>query len=389
MPNIESSIPKYYCARKFTDSSIDLVTGTSYACCHSTSKKLTLAEIQENKIGFFNNQYFKDERQRMLNGEKISECFHCWHLEDQGLDSPRTRDPKNKILFENNILSPRTLTISLANTCKLSCVYCGKHASSTWLADIVKNGDYNLDTDQLRFKQQPADKLFLALSADNKKNSKFKNIILTQIADSKPISINIIGGEPLLDKSLVNIINQLSCNNITIFTGLGLNKNYLENILSEIPDNVNFVVSAESTDQLFELNRFGVSYKNFLENFEILNSHTKNISLHSVISNTSVLGYSKFLDYFRSYNTTAEILTIPEFLSLYVLDEKSKNKVKTDLEKYSDRKIIQDIFYSIDKVPSELEKSNFKNFIEQFCNRRHVTPGDYLPESLITWLFSE
>ena len=75
----------------------------------------------------------------------------------------------------------------------------------------------------------------------------------------------ITGGEPLLDHRFPTIITKFQkCSSIIVHPGLGVSENVLRKCLKPMGENKNIElrISAESTEQNFEFNRFGSYWVN-------------------------------------------------------------------------------------------------------------------------------
>jgi organic radical activating enzyme len=106
---------------------------------------------------------------------------------------------------------PKTLNLVVNNTCLQSCVYCCKNFSSSWLADVVKNGDYNILGYENRYNASSHDKVLSRISQPELHNSKFSQTVLEQIVKNSDQVEHLVisGGEPLLDNNLVSLLQNL------------------------------------------------------------------------------------------------------------------------------------------------------------------------------------
>jgi len=85
------------------------------------------------------DSHTRDILQKTLDkGIQISECQHCWDLEDSGQSSPRQQFNE---LFKHIIpdpKQPKVFILKPGNTCNLSCRMCNPATSSSWYKDAHK-----------------------------------------------------------------------------------------------------------------------------------------------------------------------------------------------------------------------------------------------------------
>ena len=138
--------------------------GTSRLCCVSegetstfykgSNDRIELINVLDNKNrgvptenleDFINDSKLMNIRKQMLQGERPSECYRCWNLEDQGIQSFRQINnhhynesidkniidvDKNGYLNKNSV---KYLDITLGNICNLKCRSCNPWNSHRWI----------------------------------------------------------------------------------------------------------------------------------------------------------------------------------------------------------------------------------------------------------------
>lgn len=131
----------YYCTFMKYQMMVDLKQkGKSrYApCCHF-EEDLELKDFQNKTADYLD---------RLVNGEKLDQCKHCWSREDVGLPSVRTGDLVWKPSDGQDGI--RMLDIRIHNKCNLACTMCYSGASNLWgklegKDTFHKISDYELD----------------------------------------------------------------------------------------------------------------------------------------------------------------------------------------------------------------------------------------------------
>jgi radical SAM protein with 4Fe4S-binding SPASM domain len=126
--------------------------GRTYPCCLWSSHNPVGNVNDQTLEEIWNNDKMKQTRTGMLNGEKISSCKRCYHLEETGDKSYRKRINKkhwDKIEYvdhtdkdgELDIMNLHLWDIRISNFCNFKCRSCGLGLSSSWYSDTVALGN--------------------------------------------------------------------------------------------------------------------------------------------------------------------------------------------------------------------------------------------------------
>jgi len=153
------SISASFCGAKWYNATIWLGSGMTTSCHHPPAHKVDASKLANNPRLLHNTEEKKDDRRKMLSGERPAGCEYCWKIEDMGRNSISDRVYKSKIyrdadlikvthLPAENDFNLKTLEIAFDRTCNLACSYCNPAFSTTWVKDIRNNGGYeNLISD--------------------------------------------------------------------------------------------------------------------------------------------------------------------------------------------------------------------------------------------------
>src|SRR6056300_1535834 len=76
------SISKSFCAAKWYNVSIWLGNGRTASCHHPLAHSIPRPELDKDKSALHNTQFKKEQRKKMLEGERPAECSYCWRVED-------------------------------------------------------------------------------------------------------------------------------------------------------------------------------------------------------------------------------------------------------------------------------------------------------------------
>ena len=351
------------------------------SCCTATPEKINVDWLKNNPGKLFNTDSLIQERQQMLQNIPVSSCNECWMADNQGISSRHMRQEGFKKTHTNIISSPEYVSIKIGTNCNLTCSYCNRYASTAWLYDVVKNGTYDVGANENRFDVTGSDRIIIKLGQKSIVDGDNYQLLIDEAASYSSINQLVInGGEPFLFNNLLDIVNKFQCP-ILIFTSLGVDSNRFTRLLSKLPkDRISIAVSAENLNELYEFNRYGNTYTDFLKNVDILEKSSIPFNFYSVISNVTIFGFKDFLNKFQNLLGT-NICVSPEYLSTYVIDPESREKIlATDYNKWTD-----EIHKNVKNIPTENLRNQANKFINEFAKRRNLSL-DIFPNSFINWL---
>ena len=134
--------PKSFCAAKWYNVSVWLGNGRTASCHHPLAHPVPKAELAADPSALHNTKFKKEQRKKMLEGERPKECGYCWKVEDetQGTEINSDRvyqtaryteeeiEALKDIPWDKNV-DPKTLEICFDNLCNLACSYCNSEFS--------------------------------------------------------------------------------------------------------------------------------------------------------------------------------------------------------------------------------------------------------------------
>lgn len=148
------------CAMKWLHQTLYLHTGDNHSCYHPRPHHIPLHEIKDDPSALHNTSWKKQQRKTMLEGGRPEECYYCWNIEDLGGDHISDRMIHSSSDFAVNEIeylgelpwdapiNPRYLEVSFGNGCNYRCGYCCPQASTLWMDEIKKHGNYDLTYNQ-------------------------------------------------------------------------------------------------------------------------------------------------------------------------------------------------------------------------------------------------
>jgi organic radical activating enzyme len=381
----------YYCSYKFKYLKIDLVSNATYNCHAAKQHTIDFQWLSKNKGNLFNTDINVSERNMMLNNQRNRSCEEiCWPLEDQGAISPRLWQNGQIKTHTEVYTQPEILEIKLNDNCNLSCSYCCKEYSSSWRRDLLNNGDYKVDTGDVRYQLTSRDKIMIKVSQQEVKNTTQFHQLVSEIKSFAPglKEIVVTGGEPLLDNQLFDVLDAVSNSSavINIYTGMGVDVKRFQRMLDKIKQmpTAMISVSAECTDKFYEFNRYGNLWTEFVNKIELLQKSGIEFRFSTAISNLTVFGLTSFIKYFNNQRIGLVFINQPSMMAPYVLDVDSKQQIMQDIQSLPDHYQTQ-IAQSIQADPSETQRQQMSEFLKEYVVRRNLDINIY-PQSFLEWL---
>ena len=148
------------CAMKWLHQTLYLHTGDNHSCYHPRPHRIPLHEIKDDPSALHNTSHKKEQRKQMLEGKRPDECYYCWNIEDlegEHISDRMIHSSSNFAIREIENLAklpwdapvnPRYLEVSFGNGCNYRCGYCCPQASTLWMDEIKKHGNYDLTYNQ-------------------------------------------------------------------------------------------------------------------------------------------------------------------------------------------------------------------------------------------------
>jgi organic radical activating enzyme len=354
-----------FCAAKWYNATIWLGSGMTTSCHHPPAHLVDIDKVGANPKLLHNTDQKKDDRRKMLAGERPAGCEYCWKIEDMGRDAVSDRVYKSKIypieaLHAAKNSSPdqdvdlRTLEIAFDRTCQFACSYCNPAFSSTWVRDIHKNGAYRglVSDGRNHFTHTHDSSQLYSFNETNPYVEAFFKWWETDLHQTLQ-ELRITGGEPLMSGHTWKLIDWFKQNQGRSRTRLAINSNlgFGSEKLHEFIDairalpHVEIYTSNEAVHQQAEYIRDGLDYQQWLANMHTLLGSGTVRAVHSMCtinalclnSLTEYLGH--LLNLKQQYgrdrvNFTLNILRFPSFQSALVLPDGIRTDYRVRLEQF-------------------------------------------------------
>jgi organic radical activating enzyme len=140
------------CLAKWQQVSLHLPTGLNNSCYHPPLHEMDAQVVEFHPSALHNTQHKKEQRKKMLEGERPKECNYCWTMEDAGHMSDRHYrsgepwaaehyDTIKALPWDADVI-PSYVEVNFSHACNLACSYCSPQFSTEWGKDIDRWGAY-------------------------------------------------------------------------------------------------------------------------------------------------------------------------------------------------------------------------------------------------------
>ena len=352
-----------FCAAKWYNATIWLGSGQTTSCHHPPAHAIDLEELKVNPAALHNTAKKKDDRKKMLAGERPAGCEYCWKIEDMATDAISDRVYKSKIYpiaaLNDAYNTPytedvnlRTLEIAFDRTCQFACSYCNPAFSSTWVKDIKKNGAYNnlISDGRNHFTHAHDSAQLFKITEVNPYVEAFHKWWESDLHKTLQ-ELRITGGEPLMSAETWNLIEWFKTNKGKSTTRLAINSNLGADVdIDRLIDSVDGVeidlyTSNECVGTQAEYIRDGLDYMVWMQNVVKLIESGKFRGIHVMCTINALCldSLPEFLEQLTdlkkkygkdSVSFTLNILRFPSFQSPLILPAAIKTHYKENLSQW-------------------------------------------------------
>ena len=358
-----------FCTAKWLQTTLLLQNGYNHSCHHPAPHKIPLHEIEANPAALHNSKFKKEQRAKMLNGERPKECGYCWKIEDLGKDyfsdrHYKTSDSWAWDRFEDIAKSnpqddvyPSYLEVSFSNACNFACAYCSPEISSKWMEDIKQNGEYPTKhgSHNLDYLKESG-----KIPYKNSEHNPYVEAFWKWFPDALPHLkvLRITGGEPTMSKDTWKLLDYLienprkdldiAINSNLCVTDVLIKKLILKiNQLADVGVKVDVYTSLESTGKQAEYARDGLDYYTWIENVEtVLKETSSTVAMMTTINILSLPSFLDFMmtvmDFRKLYNKSFDVNRIPLSINIMhwpphlqctLLDKEYRTSIANTIEK--------------------------------------------------------
>jgi len=422
-----------FCAAKWYNATIWLGSGQTTSCHHPPAHLIDVDKVSINPRLLHNTPQKKEDRRKMINGERPPGCEYCWKIEDMGRDAVSDRVYKSKIYPIKALDDARntpvesdvnllTLEIAFDRTCQFACSYCNPAFSTTWANDIKRNGPYRdlVSDGRNHFTHAHDNSQLYKITEANPYVDAFFAWWETDLHRTLQ-ELRITGGEPLMSAHTWRLIDWVKENTGKSSTRLAINSNLGTDVdIDRLLDStkgmaIDIYTSNEAVGLQAEYIRDGLVWDDWANNVErLLNSgQFRGIHVMCTINALCLSSLDQLLDCIVNWKLeygseaisfTLNILRFPSFQSPLVLPDNLRtaacdrlvdfvvrHKGHSYLQEHEINHVLRLIDYlDVVKTPHsdafEMPKllNDFKQFYQQYDQRRGKDFGQAFPE-LTEW----
>jgi pyruvate-formate lyase-activating enzyme len=435
-----NAVSPSFCTAKWLQTTLILQNGFNHSCHHPSPHKIPVSEVEENPAALHNSKFKKEQRAKMLRGERPKECDYCWKIEDLGENYSSDRHHKTSDYwawdrFEEIANSdpdadmyPSYLEVSFSNACNFACAYCSPEISSKWMEDIKQNGPYPVE-----FGSHHLDHIMELgkLPYKNSEHNPYVDAFWKWFPDALPHLkvFRMTGGEPTMSKDFWETLEYIKKSpslpdlEIAINTNLGVPDELIDKLIIQINSlaskvkDVVVYTSAESKGSQAEYVRDGIDYNKWMANIKkVLDNTDSRVCVMTTINILSLPTFDEFVNDIMQlrvkYNPGLNInriplsvnyLRFPPHLQVTLLDSSVRNEYAEKIEKHFEQWTTQRPgaylwefqqiktfcdYMRTDQTSGPKYRRNFVDFIKQFDRRRGKNFSETFPEFahlLIEW----
>ena len=424
-----------FCSAKWLQTTLYLQNGYNHSCHHPSPHKIPLQEIERDPSALHNSNFKKEQRAKMIEGERPAECDYCWKIEDLNKDYFSDRHYKTSDYWawdrfdeiansdpKDNVF-PSYLEISFSNACNMKCSYCSPEISSKWLEEIKQHGPYPIpESNQDIEWYKKVGRYPYKHSDENPYVEAFWKWFPNALPHLKVFRIT--GGEPLMSKDTWKVLDYLENNpqpelELAINSNLSVEEKLIDKLIEKVNglkgkiNKIDLYTSLESTGIQAEYSRYGLNFSQWNKNIRRCLEETEcRISIMTTINILSITTFTDFLELvmkLRSdYNKTLEYNRIPlsinylrwpEHLSVKLLPQELRKKLSDNIIesaqpwlKYYNKhefsrlyleewdQLIRFCDYLNKDEDVGLKRSYFAKFIKEYDRRRGTNFSKTFPE---------
>ncbi len=361
--------------------------GSVFQCC-ITDYRNVIGDLKKNTLKeVFNNDYMRNLRQELLNGDFPESCRKCYEQEEMGITSFRqnanftfnehvgTVDEKTDSSGHVEDMKLHYWDFRFSNLCNMKCRMCGGHLSSLWNADelaVYGKASESAPGGVVNTRDLSVDNLYELL------DQHIEHVEEIYFAGGEPLIMDehyyII--EKLIEKKRTDVKLRYNTNL------LKLNFKKWDNIeLWKHFDSVNVIASLDAMDARGEYIRKGTVWSTIEKNVDRISQEDIMFNISPTINLFNVKATTQFVDWLFSKGLDPtkihlnNVLTNPQWYHVNILLDNDKQEIKESFDQHinsiGDVNGKQDLKNKYDSITSYLkndmddEKLNFTR--AKFC----------------------
>lgn len=352
------------CSLKAQQKLFFLQLGQAASCCRADPISLTDKTLNQCL------DLWQQERTELQQGNEIPGCKHCWQAEHSGQQSYRQQMQDYNYNY---------VEIFVSNLCNQTCSYCSPKFSSAWDDNIKQHGQ------------------FVNVSKSSQKNLSTIPVApdssdwidqLQNYLSQGPVSVKLLGGEPLMQKNSLQKLLELNTDQIqTLSINTNLNppsNKFLQWVLGNFPrDKLHFDISLDTVPEHNAVPRAGFDAVKFEENLAFLKQHNVPFVFLSVISVLNIFSVADYESWLEQQGFQAKFFRLnnPDCLDASYLPAEFKTQISLN-------KLPAVAKESLGHAPLQVDLKRFEqyNYLKQYFYRTNTVITDTRFAEYWQWL---
>ena len=314
-----NKISPSFCSAKWLQTTLYLQNGFNHSCHHPSAHKIPVEEVLADPSALHNSKFKKQQRAKMLNGERPSECDYCWKIEDLDKNYFSDRHYKTadwwawdrvdeiaKSSPADNVF-PSYLEVSFSNACNFACAYCSPDISSTWMEDIEENGNYPVENGNHDLEYLKGIGKFPYKKSDSNPYMDAWFKWMPEVLPHLKV-FRMTGGEPTMSKDVWRTLDYIIENpqpqmQLAINTNLGTHTKLIDKLIDYINkledkvERIDVYTSVESVGQDANYVRDGLDYDYWYMNVKHVLARTNSlVAIMTTLNMLSLPTFNNFID---------------------------------------------------------------------------------------------
>ena len=381
--------------------------GKFRSCCEIDATKSKFTGKKEYSLNdstvheFMTSDYLNYLRKELTQGNQLSECSRCWKKEANNVRSLRqshvdtvTNTQDADVLktwiphfvrrapeFDQYRIT--AADVKLSNVCNFSCVMCNPVSSSKIFETWNNNQDNKFV--QLKLEQQPTYLQDIVATHQNLRSYQHLSDLLTQPL----MQLQLLGGEPLLDKKMFSILAEQPAENKARIS-LNFITNGSQNLVAAVErlqgyKQVSFSISLEGVGVIQDWARTGSDWTEIEQNILAAQQQGILVAVAHTLQASTVIKLPALVRWCQQHQLQLDcgVLTDPSYLAVAVLSAKTRQQI---LDQYDVNDELERSLYDlIANLPLAVDRyDDFVEYVAWYERDSSIKLRDICPEIYTT-----
>jgi len=377
--------------------------GKFRSCCEINTAQSKFAGQKEFSLNdstvheFMTSDYLTYLRQELTQGNQLSECSRCWAKEANDVRSLRQSHVDTVTNTQDADLMKTWIPhfvrrapdfdqyritaadVKLSNVCNFSCVMCNP-VSSSKIFDTWNNNQDNKFV-QLKLQQQPTYLQDIVATHQQLKSYQHLSDLLTQPL----MQLQLLGGEPLLDKKMFSILAEQPAENKAQIS-LNFITNGSQDLVAAVErlqgyKQISFSISLEGTGAIQDWARTGSDWTEIEQNILAAQQQGILVAVAHTLQASTVIKLPALIRWCQQHQLQLDcgVLTDPDYLSVAVLPTAIRQLILDQFD--TGNELEQSIHNLIASLPLSADRyDDFLEYVAWYERDLNVKLRDICPE---------